>query len=440
MMDSLDFRISTLGEPKKKSPILFSRVSGDHIANYVSNDERVIYALNVVRGAGPGRFDEKTLMEKAGPREMIYFEPAKAHAAVVTCGGLCPGLNDVIREIVMCLWYRYGVRKISGIRYGYRGLIERFGLAAMELTPDVVSKIHREGGTILGSSRGHGKEAGAIVDTLQRLDVDILFVIGGDGTQRGALGISQELRRRGLKIGIVGIPKTIDNDLSFVEVSFGFDTAVAKAVDAVAAAHAEARGALNGIGLVKVMGRQSGFIAAGTALAMNDVNFVLVPEVPFDLDGDNGLLAHLERRLERRGHAVILTAEGAGQELLARDAAVDASGNAKLGDIGRFLKQKISDYFTNKQLEVNLKYIDPSYIIRAAPANTSDSVYCERLGSNGVHAAMAGKTDLLVGLVHGEYVHIPIRLAVSKRNCINSDGPLWRDVIDATGQPLLMIN
>jgi len=440
MANSLDFRIPQLGEPRVKSPLLFSKVHGDHIANYVSDDERVIYALDAIRGVRPEAFDEKMLMEKAGPREMIYFDRADVHAAVITCGGLCPGLNDVIREIVMCLWYRYGVKKISGIRYGYRGLIERFGLPVMELTPDVVSEIHREGGTILGSSRGHGEQAGAIVDTLQRLDIDMLFVIGGDGTQRGALGISQELRRRGLKIAIVGIPKTIDNDLSFVEVSFGFHTAVAKAVDAVAAAHAEARGALNGIGLVKVMGRQSGFIAAGTALAMNDVNFVLVPEVPFDLDGDNGLLAHLERRLEHRGHAVILTAEGAGQELLARDAGVDASGNVRLGDIGRFLKQKIASYFADKRIEVNLKYIDPSYIIRAAPANPSDSLYCERLGSNGVHAAMAGKTELLVGLVHGEYVHIPIRLAVLKRNCIDSDGPLWRDVIDATGQPLLMTN
>jgi len=380
------------------------------------------------------------LIESAGPRERIYFEPSKVHAAIVTCGGLCPGLNDVIRAIVMCLWYRYGVRKISGVRYGYRGLIEGFNLPLLELTPELVSDIHRNGGTILGSSRGYGDRSGQIVNMLERLGINMLFTIGGDGTQRGALGIAEEIERRGLKITVVGVPKTIDNDLSFVQVSFGFQTAISKAVDAVASAHTEAVCALNGIGLVKVMGRQSGFIAAGTALAINDVNFVLIPEVPFELDGANGLLNHLDNRLKLRGHAVILVAEGAGQNLLERKDAVDASGNIKLTDIGVYLKQRIEQYFRNKDIEINLKYIDPSYIIRAAPANPNDSVYCERLGSNAVHAAMSGKTELLIGLLHNRFVHIPMRMAVSRRNCIDPDGGLWRDVIDATGQPMLMTN
>ncbi len=380
------------------------------------------------------------MIESAGPRERIYFEPSKVHAAIVTCGGLCPGLNDVIRAIVMCLWYRYGVRKISGVRYGYRGLIEGFNLPLLELTPELVSDIHRNGGTILGSSRGYGDRSGQIVNMLERLGINMLFTIGGDGTQRGALGIAEEIERRGLKITVVGVPKTIDNDLSFVQVSFGFQTAISKAVDAVASAHTEAVCALNGIGLVKVMGRQSGFIAAGTALAINDVNFVLIPEVPFELDGANGLLNHLDNRLKLRGHAVILVAEGAGQNLLERKDAVDASGNIKLTDIGVYLKQRIEQYFRNKDIEINLKYIDPSYIIRAAPANPNDSVYCERLGSNAVHAAMSGKTELLIGLLHNRFVHIPMRMAVSRRNCIDPDGGLWRDVIDATGQPMLMTN
>jgi 6-phosphofructokinase 1 len=439
-MDELDFSIPVLGQPTVDSPVRFSKVRGDYIANFVGDDERIIYAIDALRDCSSRQFSPRELMEKAGPREKVYFNPSDVHAAIVTCGGLCPGLNDVIRAIVMCLWYRYGVSKISGVRYGYRGLIERFALGMRELTPDVVSDIHRDGGTILGSSRGYGNEAGQIVDTLQRLGINMLFAIGGDGTQKGALGISQEINKRGLKIAVVGVPKTIDNDLSFVQVSFGFDTAVEKAVDAVAAAHAEARGAINGVGLVKVMGRQSGFIAADTALALNDVNFVLVPEVPFELDGDNGLLSHLEKRLRLRGHAVILTAEGAGQNLLRHTADTDASGNEALADIGLLLKRAISDYFKKKNIEINLKFIDPSYIIRAAPANTSDSVYCERLGSNAVHAAMSGRTELLIGLMHDEYVHIPIRLAVSRRNQIKPDGALWRDVIDATGQPALMTN
>ncbi len=439
-MEQLDFTIEKLGEPTIDSPVRFSNTRGDNIANYVGDEERVIYAADTRTDSFPPKFNACELMEKAGPREKLYFNPADVHAAIVTCGGLCPGLNDVIRAIVMCLWYRYGVPKISGVRFGYRGLIQRFNLNMRELTPDIVTDIHRDGGTILGSSRGHGNEAAEIVNTLQRLGINMLFTIGGDGTQRGALGIAEEIKKRGLKIAVVGVPKTIDNDLSFVQVSFGFETAVARAVDAVAAAHAEARGAINGVGLVRVMGRQSGFIAAATALALNDVNFVLIPEVPFELDGDNGLLSHLQRRLELRNHAVILAAEGAGQNLLQKISAADASGNEALGDIGLFLKRVINDYFKNKNFEINLKYIDPSYIIRAAPANTTDSVYCERLGSNAVHAAMTGRTAVLIGLQHNQYVHIPIRLAVSRRNRIEPDGALWRDVIDATGQPVLMIN
>jgi 6-phosphofructokinase 1 len=439
-MDKPDFSISALGEPAVESPIKLSKVIGDYIANYVGDDERIIYDIGVIAGSSIRCFEQSDLIESAGPRERIYFEPSKVHAAIVTCGGLCPGLNDVIRAIVMCLWYRYGVRKISGVRYGYRGLIESFNLPLLELTPELVSDIHQNGGTILGSSRGYGDRAGQIVDKLERLGINMFFTIGGDGTQRGALGIAEEIKRRGLKVAVVGVPKTIDNDLSFVQVSFGFQTAVSKAVDAVASAHIEAVCALNGIGLVKVMGRQSGFIAAGTALAINDVNFVLVPEVPFELDGNNGLLNHLDNRLKLRGHAVILVAEGAGQNLLERKDAVDASGNIKLTDIGVYLKQRIEQYFRNKDIEINLKYIDPSYIIRAAPANPNDSVYCERLGSNAVHAAMSGKTALLIGLLHNRFVHIPMRIAVSRRNCIDPDGDLWRDVIDATGQPVLMTN
>jgi 6-phosphofructokinase 1 len=439
-MDKLDFSISVLGKATIESPIKLSKVIGDYIANYVGDDERIIYNIGITESSSVPYFEHDELIEVAGPREEIFFEPSQVHAAVVTCGGLCPGLNDVIRAIVMCIWYRYGVRKISGIRYGYRGLIESFHLPVLKLTPELVSDIHRDGGTILGSSRGFGDKVEPIVDTLERLDINVLFTIGGDGTQRGALGIAEEIKRRGLKIAIVGVPKTIDNDLSFVQISFGFQTAVSKAVDAVAAAHTEAVGALNGIGLVKVMGRQSGFIAAGTALAINDVNFVLVPEVPFELDGDNGLLTHLDKRLQQRGHAVILVAEGAGQKLVERSDEVDASGNIKLLDIGVYLKQRIGQYFKDKNVEINLKYIDPSYIIRAAPANPDDSVYCERLGSNAVHAAMAGKTELIIGLLHNRFVHVPMRLAVSRRNCIEPDGDLWRDVIDATGQPVLMTN
>jgi 6-phosphofructokinase 1 len=439
-MEKLDFTIPVLGKRTVQSPISLSKRKDDFVADYVDDDQCIVYNIETGRGAPAPSFTKSNLLEKAGPREKIYFESAKVHAGIVTCGGLCPGLNDVIRAIVMCLWYHYDVKRISGIRYGYRGFLSRFGLPIMKLTPEEVLDIHCKGGTILGSSRGYGDCVEEIVDSLERMNLNIHFTIGGDGTQKGALTISKELDKRGLKIAVVGVPKTIDNDLSFVQKSFGFETAVSKAVDAVAGANVEAENAINGIGIVKVMGRESGFIAAHTALAINDVNYVLIPEVPFDLDGENGLLRHLEKRIERRNHAVILVAEGAAQDLMSGSGALDASGNKKLADIGVFLKDKISSYFKQKQIEINLKYIDPSYIIRSAPANPNDSIYCARLGTNAVHAAMAGKSELLISLVHDTFVHIPINVAVSRKNRINPDKELWRDVVAATGQPRLMKN
>jgi 6-phosphofructokinase 1 len=439
-MEHLDFTITSLGRSDIKSPVELSKRTGDYLANYVDDNQRIIYDIETVSDAGSLKLPANRLVEVAGPREMIFFKPADVHAAIVTCGGLCPGLNDVIRAIVMCLWYRYGVKKIAGIRYGYRGFLPEFNLPVMQLSPELVDDIHRKGGTILGSSRGYGDRTAEIVDSLEKMGVNILFTIGGDGTQKGALNISKEIENRKLKVAVVGVPKTIDNDLSFVQKSFGFQTAVSKAVDAVSAAHTEAHGAINGIGIVKVMGRQSGFIAAHTALAINDVNYVLVPEVPFELDGDNGLLAHLETRLKNRHHAVILIAEGAGQNLVRESGQVDESGNLRLVDIGLFLKDKITEYFKEKNIEIGLRYIDPSYIIRAAPANSDDSIYCERLGVNAVHAAMAGKTAVLISLINDHFVHVPMKMAVAKKNHIDPDGSLWRDVIEATGQPLLMTN
>lgn len=436
--ETLDFSIRRLGEPRYRSPLLLSTSLDDFQANYVLDTQKVAYSVEVDESVLGSPVERLGLMEKAGPREHIFFDPTSVHAAVLTAGGLCPGLNDVIRSVVMTLWYRYGVRRISGLRYGYRGLYSAAAEDTIPLSPDVVRDVHRRGGTLLGSSRGGGARTSEMVDALVARGINLLFTIGGDGTQKGALAIARELERRNHPVAVVGIPKTIDNDLSFVERSFGFETAVAEAVHAVAAAHVEARDAVEGVGLVKVMGRESGFIAAHTALAQNDVNFVMIPEVPFELKGANGFLAHLERRLSARHHAVVLVAEGAGQNLLEDLKTTDASGNKRLADIGLFLKDQIVSHFKQLGREVNLKYIDPSYIIRGAPANASDSTYCARLGGDAVHAAMSGRTECLVGLVNNRYVHVPMALAVGKRNAVDPEGPLWRDVVEATGQPPLM--
>jgi len=439
MPESYNFRVSKLGKTNIPSPIPMSKKYGDALANYVKDDEFILYNIDAKPNEDIPAYSEDQLLEKAGPRELIYFNPGHVHAGIVTCGGLCPGLNVVIRSIVFTLWHRYGVTRISGIQYGYRGFLPEYNLPFLPLDPDLVDDIHTTGGTILGSSRG-GADISTIVDSIERMNLNILFTIGGDGTQRGALAIAEEIKKRGLKIAVVGIPKTIDNDLSFIQKSFGFETAVSLAVQAVYSAHTEANAAVNGIGLVKVMGRESGFIAAHTALASSCVNFCLIPEIPFDLEGKNGLYAHLRDRLGKKDHAVILIAEGAGQNLLKASNQKDQSGNKKLSDIGHYLETRIPGYFQEKKLEVTLKYIDPSYMIRSAPANPNDAIYCSRLGSHAVHAAMTGRTRMLISLVNNTFVHLPMDLAVARRNYVDPEGPLWRDVLESTRQPIQLHN
>jgi len=434
-----DFTIQELGKRNIKSPIALSTVKGEKIVNYVTDNEFVLFNTSITPGVQP-RIEKSQLLECAGPREMIYFSPANVHAGIVTCGGLCPGLNDVIRAVTRCLWYRYGVRRISGIQYGYKGFLPEYQYGVKPLNPDAVDDVHKLGGTFLGSARGGGKEVEKIVDAMEQLNLNMLFTIGGDGTQHGALHIAEEIEKRKLKIAVIGVPKTVDNDFIIIQKSFGFDTAVDKAVEVVNAAHTEANSAINGIGLVKVMGRESGFIAAHTALASHEANFVLIPEVPFNLEGYNGFFHHLEQRLLRRQHAVIVVAEGALQDQLLSEKKLDASGNLKLADVGVYLRDRIIKYFDEKKIEINLKYIDPSYVIRSAPANPSDSIYCERLGNAAVHAAMAGKTKLIIGLVNNKFVHLPIKAVISHRNHVDPEGNLWRDTLDATHQPAMMLN
>jgi len=420
----LDFTISKLGECRIPSPM--------QVGQFVGDDEHVLYhgQMEEVQkylrsGKDPPQF------ETAGPREKVYFDPSKLKCGIVTCGGLCPGLNDVIRAIVLGLFYHYGVKTVFGFRYGYEGLTYRYGHTPLELTHDTVKDIHKMGGSILASSRGP-QDISEMVDTLERMNVGILFTIGGDGTLRGAQAISEEIGRRGLKIGVIGIPKTIDNDISFVESSFGFNTAVSESRTAIDSAHAEALGARNGVGLVKLMGRESGFIAAYATMANSDVNFCLIPEAPFTLEG---FLKALKDRLNGRGHAVIVVGEGAGQNLMQGPGERDASGNIRFSDIGLFLKDQINGYFKKEGMEVNLKYIDPSYTIRSLPANPRDSAFCLLLGRHAVHAGMSGRTGMVVANWKGEFTHVPIRMAVSSRKKIDPNGRFWSTVLSCTGQP-----
>ena len=422
--------ITTLGPCRHKSPLVRSLRTGEGIGTFVPDDMQVLYEPRF-------RLGEKINMlsfQRAGAREKLFFEPAKTRAAIVTCGGLCPGINNVIRSLVLELTYNYGVPNILGIRYGYRGMNPAEGRPPIELTPDHVEGIHHIGGTILGSSRGH-QDPKTTVDFLVDQKIDVLFCIGGDGTQRGAHTMADEIARRKLPIAIVGIPKTIDNDIKFCFRTFGFYSAVAEAEKVIDRAHVEAKGVLNGIGLVKLMGRQAGFIAAAATLASGEANFTLIPEVPFELEGPRGFLPALERRLAAREHAVVVVAEGAGQHLLAETSnECDASGNPKLTDIGPFLKRKIVEHFAAAKVPAKVKYLDPSYEIRSVPANAADSLLCEQLARKAVHAGMAGKTDLLIGLWHNHHVHVPLEVSTGMKKQLSTEGELWTSVLALTGQ------
>ncbi len=371
--------------------------------------------------------------ELAGPREKIYFDPNKTKCAIVTCGGLCPGLNDVIRSIVMACHHTYGVASVIGIRYGLEGFIPKYKHDVIELTPQYVSEIHNFGGTILGTSRGP-QDPEEIVDTLERMNINILFMIGGDGSMKAAKKIIEEVEIRKHKLVVIGIPKTIDNDINFVTQSFGFETAVDAATQSLECAHTEARGAHNGIGLVKLMGRESGFIAAQAALSYAVVNYLLVPEAPFKLHGKGGLLEDLEERLKRSGHAVIVAAEGAGQHLIEGTGQFDLSGNPMLSDIATYLSSEIKKYFKEKNFSHTLKLIDPSYIVRSVPANSGDRVYCGFLGRYAVDAAMAGKTSVIIAKLMDKFVHIPIDIVTMRRRTLDTSSPYWKSVLRATGQ------
>lgn len=376
---------------------------------------------------------ETLAIELAGPREALYFDPGKVKCAIVTCGGLCPGINDVIRSIVMEAHHGYGVASVLGVQYGLQGFVPEYEHKIIELSPEKVSDIHNFGGTMLGTSRGP-QSPEVIVDALERLNISILFVIGGDGSMKAAETISKEVVKRALRISIIGIPKTIDNDINFVPQSFGFETAVDASTLAVNCAHTEAIGALNGIGLVKLMGRESGFIAAQSALSLSVVNLLLVPEAKFVLDGPGGILPALKARLERRKHAVVLVAEGAGQHLMQTSGQVDASGNPVLGDIGHYLQNIFKKYFDQEKMPVTIKYIDPSYMIRSVPANANDRVYCGFLGRYAVHAGMAGKTEMVVAKLMDRFVHIPLPLVIQRRRKMDIHSAYWRSVLAATGQ------
>lgn len=425
----LDFQISHLGEAKFDSPLIKKGKpfieEGNHLSYFHTLAD--IDHYRALYDKSPPAF------EIAGPRKKIFFDPMKTRAAIVTCGGLCPGLNNVIRSITFAL-NLYGVDNVLGIPYGFRGMVRSHNHNLKVLNSHTVSRIQTQGGTILGTSRGP-QDVREMVDFLEENNIQILFTIGGDGTQKGAMAICDEIDRRQLKISVIGIPKTIDNDLNFLEKTFGFETAVAAARETIQRLHTETTSVRNGIGIIKLMGRDSGYIAAQATLSSMDVNICLVPEISFKLEGKFGLYKSIENRLTSKGHCLIAVAEGAGQHLIPATGETDASGNTKYADIGTFLVEKIKKYFKSHPHSPTIRYVDPSYLIRSLPASSDDGVFCLRLGQAAVHAAMAGKTRMLTGYWSRIFTHVPMDYTVSARKQIHPDSLFWQSVLECTRQP-----
>lgn len=413
---------------------------GDLLKMFVHNDDRVL--LKVIKFATPTSAGAECVdpecnfvhqwVHRAGPRPEIYFNPNEVKAAIVTCGGLCPGLNDVIRHIVITL-ETYGVKNINGISYGYRGFFDE-NLPEIPLSRKVVQNIHLSGGSLLGVSRGGGSVSD-IVDSIQKRGINMLFVLGGNGTHAGANAIHNECRKRKMKVVVVGVPKTIDNDILLMDKTFGFDTAVEEAQRAISAAYIEAHSAYNGIGIVKLMGRHSGFIAMHASLASGQIDVCLIPEIPFTLDGPDGVLRHLRNLLESKASAVVCVAEGAGQDLLEKINATDASGNVVLGDIGVYLQHQVKKYFKSINTPADVKYIDPTYMIRACRANASDGILCTVLGQNAVHGAFAGFSGITVGICNTHYVYLPIPEVIQYARSVDPNSRMWHRCLTSTGQP-----
>jgi 6-phosphofructokinase 1 len=436
-----DLRVRALGECRLPSPFATRLADKQTTPHYVHEDDRVLLDDTIsVLEAKNLPLSGLPSFETAGPRQKIYFDPAHTSVGIVTCGGLCPGLNNVISGVVQELTVHYEVERILGFRNGLRGLTAAHRYDTIDLTQSVVRDISTSGGTILGSSRGD-QDADEMVDTLVARAIDIMFVVGGDGSIRAAMRLVSVITERGLDIAVIAIPKTIDNDLPYTDQSFGFQTAFDSATDFISSVAIEAAAHENGVGIVKLMGRHSGFIACYAALANDRADIVLIPEVAFTLEGAGGLLARVEQHIRERGHIVIVVAEGAGQELLEAEGrtdpegATDASGNVKLGDIGQLLRDRLTDHLSEVGLPPIVRYIDPSYSIRTRAANAYDAVYCLRLAHAAVHAAMAGRTETVVVRWRRRFVHIPMPLITSHRNRVDPDGDLWMSVLEATGQP-----
>lgn len=397
--------------------------------NFLNPDELVMghIILNDSK-AGSRRQEIANGCVRANACEKIWWDPADVRAAIVTCGGLCPGLNSIIREVTMCLWHQYGVRHITGIQFGYNGLSNPELYAPKHLGPKAVREIHMKGGSVLKAGRG-GLEAERICDNLEKMGVNMLFVVGGDGTQAAGNLLYEEARRRNLQLSIVGVPKSIDNDILFFDKTFGFDTAVSAACNVIRNGWVEATSCEKGVGIVKLMGRDAGFVCMDAALSSTIVDLCLIPEVSVKMED---IMDHIDETLQRKNFMVIAVAEGAGQEHVATGK-VDATGHTIYGDIGTHLRDSVNKHL--KPSGGRCFYIDPSYIIRSVPIDPNDHVYCSRLARDAVHSAMRGYTGVVVGPIHNVICMIPMQLIASGKRHVPTKSSNWQACVQVCNMP-----
>ena len=425
-----DLAIARLGERTIDTPLRDLLGGREESVHYVTETDRVLLddTLGVAKRRSAGTPAELPAFNPGGPREKLYFEPSTVTAAIVTCGGLCPGLNNVVRALVLQLANAYGVKSILGFRNGYSGLTDTS--APLALTPELVRDIHNRGGTILGTSRG-GQEPAAMVDTLARHRVDMLFVIGGDGSLRGAQKIAAKpppatAARRG------GHPEDHRQRHSVDRPELRLPDRVRprRRVDPRRAhrgrVHRRRRGTGQADGPAQRLHRLLCDTRQPRSRLRPDPRSLLparqLPALPAQARRSAGARSRGRRRGRRAG-------------AVPRSAETDASGNARLGDIGALLRERVTAHFAQHGTPLSLRYVDPGYAIRSVPANAFDAVYCARLAQAAVHAGMAGFTSMVVARWHGRFIHLPIALATATRNQVDPHGDLWMSVLEATGQP-----
>jgi 6-phosphofructokinase 1 len=329
---------------------------------------------------------------------------------MLTGGGDCPGLNAVMRAVVRKGERVYG-DDLLGLRDGWRGAVDN------NVTPLTVESFRGtlpRGGTILGSSRTNpykvdgGPEA--VKATLADNGIDALVAIGGEDT----LGVAARLADEG--VNVVGVPKTIDNDLSATELTFGFDTAVQVCVDAIDRLHTTAE-SHDRVMVVEVMGRHAGHIATWAGIA-GGATLVLVPEHPFEIDEVVRVLQH---RHDERGRfaSIVVVAEGATPAegtLSVAAAEVDAFGHARLGGIGDTLARAIEDRTGYETRAIVLGHVQ-----RGGTPTAFDRVLATRFGIAAIDAVHAGAAGTMVALRAGTIVRVPLAEATAELKLVDPD-------------------